>query len=206
MDGRINLFTEPQELLPFDGSAVIHPGFINPNRADEIMHRLMNETQWEQRDIVVFGKQHREPRLSTWHSEPHISYSYSGILRTPQPWTPLLVELRDMCVSVTNAKFNAVLANLYRDGNDGVGWHADNEASNGREPTIASLSFGASRRFDFRHRESKQTIRVQLESGSLLVMSGLSQHCWVHQLPRTKRVIEPRVNLTFRRVVGATVE
>lgn len=205
MDGRIILFSEPVELLPFDGSALLFPNFIDANHADDAFRRLMNETPWEQRDIVVFGKLHREPRLSVWHSEPHISYTYSGILRTPQSWTPLLEELRDKCAAVSGATFNAVLANLYRDGNDGVGWHADNEASNGREPTIASLSFGASRRFDFRHRDTKQTIRMQLDQGSLLVMSGLSQHCWVHQLPRTKRVMEPRVNLTFRRVVSVEV-
>lgn len=194
------LFRESVELLPFDGSALLHHDFIDAGRADEVFRRLMDETPWEERDIVVFGKQHCEPRLSTWHSEPHITYTYSGMLRTPQPWTPLLKELRDECANATGTTFNAVLVNLYRDGDDGVGWHADNEASNGREPTIASLSFGASRRFDFRHRETKETIHVQLDAGSLLVMSGLSQHCWVHQLPRTKRVSEPRINLTYRHV------
>lgn len=189
-------------MLPFDGSALLYRDFIDANRAGDVFRRLMDEIQWEQRDIVVFGKQHREPRLSTWHSEPHISYTYSGVLRSPQPWTPLLEELRDECADAAGATFNAVLANLYRNGNDGVGWHADNEASNGREPTIASLSFGASRHFDFRHRQTKETIHVQLDPGSLLVMSGLSQHCWVHQLPRAKRVTEPRINLTFRRIVS----
>lgn len=192
-------------MLPFDGSAVVYRNFLEADRAEEVFRCLINETPWEQRDIVVFGKQHREPRLSAWHSEPHISYAYSGILRAPQPWTPLLNELRQACELLSGAVFNAVLVNLYRDGNDGVGWHADNEASNGREPTIASLSFGASRRFDFRHRQTKQTIRVQLDAGSLLVMSGLSQHFWTHQLPRTKRVKEPRINLTFRRVVSVEV-
>lgn len=191
--------------MPFDGSAMMYHGFIDPNSANDAFRRLIVETSWEQRDIVIFGKSHQEPRLSAWHSEPHISYTYSGVLRTPQPWTPLLIDLRDKCTSTSGATFNSVLANLYRDGNDGVGWHADNEASNGREPTIASLSFGASRRFDFRHRESKRTIRIQLDPGSLLIMSGLSQHCWIHQLPRTKRVREPRINLTFRRVVGVEV-
>lgn len=205
MDGRIILFSEPVEILPFDGSAMLHHNFIDANHASDAFRRLIDETIWEERDIVVFGKKHREPRLSAWHSEPDISYTYSGILRSPQPWTPVLTELRKKCADATGATFNAVLANLYRDGNDCVGWHADNEASNGREPTIASLSFGASRRFDFRHRETRETIRVQLDPGSLLVMSGLSQHCWVHQLPRSKRVTEPRVNLTFRRVVSAPV-
>ncbi|MEO8162334.1 MAG: alpha-ketoglutarate-dependent dioxygenase AlkB [Ilumatobacteraceae bacterium] len=191
--------------MPFDGSALMYHGFIDANDAAEAFGRLIVETSWEQRDIVLFGKLHREPRLSAWHSEPHISYTYSGVLRTPQPWTPLLLELRNKCAATSGATFNSVLANLYRDGNDGVGWHADNEASNGREPTIASLSFGASRRFDLRHRDSKKTIRVQLDPGSLLIMSGLSQQCWVHQLPRTKRVTDPRINLTFRRVVGIEV-
>lgn len=205
MDGRITLFHEPVELLPFDGGARLYSNFLDIGYADDVFRRLMEETPWEDREIVVFGKRHREPRRTAWHSESHISYAYSGILRTPQPWTALLIELRDKCAKTSGATFNAVLANLYRDGNDGVGWHADNEASNGREPTIASLSFGASRRFDFRHRETKKTIHVQLDPGSLLVMSGLSQHCWVHQVPRTKRVREPRINLTFRRVVGAQV-
>lgn len=203
MDGRIILFPQTAELLPFDGSALLYHDFIDAARAGDIFRQLLDETPWEERDIVVFGKKHREPRLSAWHSEPHISYTYSGILRSPQPWTPLLKELRDRCADAAGAAFNAVLVNLYRDGNDGVGWHADNEASNGREPVIASLSLGASRRFDFRHRETKEMIHVQLHAGSLLVMSGLSQHCWMHQLPRTKRVTEPRINLTFRRIVGA---
>jgi len=193
------------ELLPFDGSALLYHEFINASRASGVFHQLMKDTPWEQRNIVVFGKQHREPRLSAWHSESHISYTYSGIRRSPSPWTPVLRELRDACADTAGTTFNAVLVNLYRDGNDGVGWHADNESSNGREPTIASLSFGSSRRFDFRHRESKETIRVQLDPGSLLIMSGLSQHCWLHQLPRTKRVTEPRINLTFRRVVSVPV-
>ncbi|MEK7293237.1 MAG: alpha-ketoglutarate-dependent dioxygenase AlkB [Actinomycetota bacterium] len=205
MDGRIILFQEPVELLPFDGGARLYPNFLDIDYADDVFRRLMEETPWEDREIVVFGKRHREPRRTAWHSDPNISYAYSGVSRTGQPWTPLLMELRDKCAHTADATFNAVLLNLYRDGNDGVGWHADNEASNGREPTIASLSFGASRRFDFRHRETKTTIHVQLDPGSLLVMSGLSQHCWVHQVPRTMRVREPRINLTFRRVVGAQV-
>mgnify|MGYP006295378733 FL=1 len=116
--------------------------------------------------------------------------------------TPLLTSLKKQCEQATGVSFNSVLVNLYRDGNDGVGWHADNEAVNGREPTIASISLGATRRFDLRHRESKETIKVDLHAGSLLVMSGLSQHCWVHQVAKTKQVVGPRINLTFRRVLN----
>ena len=104
------------------------------------------------------------------------------------------------CETVAEAKFNAVLVNLYREGRDSVSWHSDNEAINGREPTIASVSLGATRRFDLRHRETKQTVKVDLEDGSLLVMSGLSQQCWVHQIAKTAKPVGPRINLTFRLV------
>ena len=192
----------PIELLPYDGSAVLHEQFLDGDVARRAFDELHSDNAWETHDIVVFGKRHREPRLSTWHADDGREYEYSGLLRTPLPMTPLLCELRERCESVTGATFNSVLVNLYRDGNDGVGWHADNEAVNGREPTIASISLGATRRFDLRHRESKETVKVDLHAGSLLVMSGLSQHCWVHQVAKTKHVVGPRINLTFRRVLN----
>ena len=195
------LVTGPRELLPFDGSAVLHEQFLNPDFAVRAFDELLTTNAWEEHDIVVFGQRHREPRLSTWHADGGREYEYSGLLRTPLPLTPLLDDIRSRCEAVSGARFNSVLVNLYRDGNDGVGWHADNEAVNGREPTIASVSLGATRRFDLRHRESKETVKVDLHSGSLLVMSGLSQHCWVHQVAKTKQIVGPRINLTFRRVL-----
>ena len=111
-----------------------------------------------------------------------------------------LSEIRRRCEVVANSRFNSVLVNFYRDGSAGMGWHSDNEAINGREPTIASVSLGATRRFDLRHRETKQTVKVDLEDGSLLVMSGLSQQCWVHQIAKTAKPVGPRINLTFRLV------
>jgi alkylated DNA repair dioxygenase AlkB len=196
------LVTAPRELLPFDGSAVLHDQFLDRELADRAFDELLSTNKWEEHDIVVFGQRHREPRLSTWHADDGREYEYSGLLRTPLAMTPLLSDLRQRCEQVSGAKFNSVLVNLYRDGNDGVGWHADNEAVNGREPTIASISLGATRRFDLRHRESKETVKVDLHAGSLLVMSGLSQHCWVHQVAKTKQVVGPRINLTFRRVLN----
>jgi len=195
------LVTGPRELLPFDGSAVLHEQFLDPDFAVRAFDELLKTNAWEEHDIVVFGQRHREPRLSTWHADGGKEYEYSGLLRTPLPLTPLLNDIRSRCESVSGASFNSVLVNLYRDGNDGVGWHADNEAVNGREPTIASVSLGATRRFDLRHRESKETVKVDLHSGSLLVMSGLSQHCWVHQVAKTKQIVGPRINLTFRKVI-----
>jgi alkylated DNA repair dioxygenase AlkB len=115
--------------------------------------------------------------------------------------TPLLEQIKAELETFTGTAFNSVLVNLYRDGKDSVSWHSDNEAVNGREPTIASVSLGATRRFDLRHKATKETVRADLEDGSLLVMSGLSQHCWVHQIAKTANAVGPRINLTFRRVL-----
>ena len=188
------------ELLPFDGSAMLMTNFLGADSADRYLDELLQNNPWEQRAITMFGKTIDEPRLSTWHSTENLPYTYSGLLRTPALWTPLLSELLELCQSASRAKFNSVLINLYRDGNDSMGWHADNEKANGPDPTIASISLGASRRFDLRHRESKESIRTELTHGSLLVMSGKSQNAWHHQIPKSKRVTEPRINLTFRLV------
>jgi len=199
----MTLFPAVREVLPHDGSAVLHEAFLDPGDADAAFHRLREHLPWESHDIVVFGRRHREPRLSTWHADDGISYTYSGLRRTALPFDPVLDDLRHRCAAAAGAPFNSVLVNLYRDGSDGVGWHADDEASNGREPVIASLSLGATRRFDLRHRGDGTRASVDLGSGSLLVMSGLSQHCWVHQVAKTRKPVGPRINLTFRRVVQA---
>jgi alkylated DNA repair dioxygenase AlkB len=199
----MTLFPAVREVLPHDGSAVLHEAFLDPAEADAAFHQLRTRLPWESHDIVVFGRRHREPRLSTWHADDGISYTYSGLRRTALPFDPVLDDLRRRCAAAAGAPFNSVLVNLYRDGSDGVGWHADDEASNGREPVIASLSLGATRRFDLRHRGDGTRASVDLGSGSLLVMSGLSQHCWVHQVAKTRKPVGPRINLTFRRVVTA---
>ena len=200
MQGKIQVGTE---LLPFDGSAMLMTNFLGADSADRYLDELLQNNPWEQRAITMFGKTIDEPRLSTWHSTKNLSYAYSGLLRTPALWTPLLSELLELCQPASGTKFNSVLINLYRDGNDSMGWHADNEKANGPDPTIASISLGASRRFDLRHRESKETIRTELTHGSLLVMSGKSQNAWHHQIPKSKRVTQPRINLTFRLVHSA---
>lgn len=191
---------EPQEFLPFDGSAVLHNRFFNEDFTRDAFEFLRENTPWEQPEIVMFGKKHKQSCLSTWHSDVGINYMYSGVERMAHPLNEILSEIRRRCEVAANSKFNSVLVNLYRDGSAGMGWHADNEAINGREPTIASVSLGATRRFDLRHRETKQTVKVDLEDGSLLVMSGLSQQCWVHQIAKTAKPVGPRINLTFRLV------
>ena len=190
-----------QQFLPFDGTATLFKDFLSADFAAQAFNQIKTENDWEQPEITIFGNTVLEPRLSTWHNELGEGYKYSGVMRRAQPFSEILSDIRNRCAEVTNATFNSVLVNFYRNGQDGLGWHSDNEACNGPEPTIASVSLGATRRFDMRHRKTGETIKIQLESGSLLVMAGKSQHCWVHQVAKTKRVHEPRINLTFRCVI-----
>lgn len=189
-----------RELLPYDGSARLNPSFGDTASADVVFTQLFNEVPWRNHQLVLFGKKLNEPRLSAWVADPGVAYAYSGVQRSPDDWTPTLDNLRRRCEAATGAKFNSVLANLYRTGDDSMGWHADDEPELGAEPVIASLSFGAERRFDFKHRSSGETISVVLPHGSLLVMSGATQACWKHRIARTKRVDAPRINLTYRLV------
>jgi len=196
-----SLFSDQQELLPFDGSALLFPKFLEPTQTSQIFQQIMDETPWEMPEMVMFGKKYPQAGLSTWFTNTGVKYVYSGITRVPHAMTPMLTRVLDRCASKSGAEYNSVLVNLYRDGSDSVSWHSDNEAVNGSEPTIASVSLGATRRFDLRHKESGEVVRVDLEDGSLLVMSGLSQHCWVHQIAKTKTKVGPRINLTYRQVI-----
>ncbi len=191
------------EQLPGDGSAVLTPDFLDAESADTAFAELRDGIAWEAQHLAMFGDIVAEPRLSSWHSDG-IAYAYSGVTRTPRPFTPLLNDLRARCSRFSGATFNSVLANYYRDGNDHLGWHSDNEIVNGPEPIIASVSLGAERRFDFRHNETGETVKVLLPHGSLLVMSGLSQQCWQHRIAREPNLTGARINLTFRAVLPLT--
>ncbi len=200
----MTLFTDegPREFLPFDGSARYIPNFIDSKMADEHLSGLLAETPWEHRHIVLFGREVMQPRLACWYGDH--AYSYSGIRLEPRAWTQRLESLARLCEVESGATYNSCLVNLYRDGQDSMGWHADDEPELGSEPLIASLSFGATRTFRLRHKESKTVVTLPLEHGSLLVMSGAVQHCWVHEIPKTRKPVGQRVNLTFRTIV--TVE
>lgn len=187
---------QPQELLPFDGSALYRPGFFNSPDRERMFRCINDETPWEARNIILFGKEVPQPRLACWYGD--LAYSYSGITLDPRPMTPTLLEIKQRCEQAASAQFNSVLVNLYRDGQDSMGLHADDESELGAEPIIASVSFGGERNFRLRHRESKELQQISLASGSLLVMSGLSQVCWKHDIPKTKKFVDPRINLTFR--------
>lgn len=194
----MTLFAEnpPRELLPYDGSAIFHDWVLGDRSHLDVLARLVETLEWEQRHLVMFGKEVAEPRLSAWYGDE--SYTYSGITLDPRPLTPELVELKGLCEKLSDSRFNSVLVNLYRNGDDSMGWHADDEPELGPVPVIASLSLGATRRFKFRHRRTREIVEHDLTGGSLLVMSGACQSAWMHAIPKQKRITEARVNLTFR--------
>lgn len=158
---------------------------------------------WRQESITLFGRTHLQPRLIGWMGDPGCAYRYSGTLWEPAPWHPLVESLRRTVETQTGARFNSVLLNLYRDGQDGMGYHSDDEPELGPEPAIASLSLGAERPLHFRHRRDREepTRRFPLADGSLLLMRGATQANWKHAIPKTRRPIGPRLNLTFRRIL-----
>ncbi|WP_062267165.1 alpha-ketoglutarate-dependent dioxygenase AlkB family protein [Endozoicomonas arenosclerae] len=197
---------QPVKIPAPDAELRFWPELFSPEDSEHYFHQLLSETQWRQDTITLFGKTFDLPRLQSWHGDPGMSYSYSGIELDPSPWSPLLLALKDKVESVSNAQFNTVLINLYRDGSDSNGWHSDDEPELGHQPVIASLSLGQKRRFRLKHKESKprniKPLSLDLPSGSLLVMSGSTQSCWQHSIPKTSKTVSPRINLTFRRVHG----
>jgi alkylated DNA repair dioxygenase AlkB len=187
--------------VPRDGDVTYVARFLAPEEAARAFAVLREGLAWAQPQILLFGRRVPSPRLEAWYGDPGACYAYSGLAHDPLPWTPLLCALRDRIAESTGSAYNSVLANLYRDGSDSNGWHADDERELGPEPVIASLSLGAARRFLLRHRADRSLRReLVLEPGSLLVMRGRTQQCWHHAVPKTRSVHEPRINLTFRSV------
>ena len=175
------------------------PDFFAPARADELFAELRRDLEWRQECVRIGGRSIPQPRLTCWYGDPGTTYTYSGLTLTPLPWTSALAELRAELNAYLATDLRAVLGNLYRTGADSVGWHADNEPELGTQPVIASLSFGASRRFDMRRRSDHTRRRSYvLEHGSLLVMAGMTQQHWQHQLPKTAAAVGERINLSFR--------
>lgn len=176
--------------------------FYSAAESERLYQRLLREQNWPDNRYTVAGRQFTLPRLQTWHADPGIVYSYSNNLLQTRPWTPLLYAIRAKIEDLLNYRFNSVLVNLYRNGEDYVGWHADNEPELGDRPFIASLTFGAERQFAFRHKQSFEQGQVLLRSGSLLVMQPDFQHHWLHSIPMQKNVSRERINLTFRKVLA----
>lgn len=194
------------ELLLPDASVFLWEVFLPEPEANVLYTTLRYQTTWQPNVIRLYGKEHPLPRLTAWYGEPDACYRYSGILNQPLPWTPHLSAVRDHVQHVTGHTFNSVLLNLYRSGADSVSWHADNEPEFGEKPVIASVSLGAVRVFQLRHRIRKDIARceVPLPHGSLLLMTGDTQTYWQHRIPKTTRPMGARINLTFRYIKGPT--
>jgi alkylated DNA repair dioxygenase AlkB len=182
-----------------DAEIIYFPHFFDLKEADTIFEQLTNEIPWQQDEIRVFGKTHPQPRLTALFGNEGKPYSYSNIKMQPHPWNPLLQKIKSQVENVSDTNFTSVLLNLYRDGKDSNGWHADNEKELGLNPVIASVSFGAERIFQLKHNTiSNLKQNILLEHGSLLLMKGTTQHFWKHQIPKTSKTIGSRINLTFR--------
>jgi len=176
-----------------------YPEFFSKEESQHYYSVLLSETKWQHDTITLFGKNYKQPRLTALYGNNEKSYSYSNITMHPHQFTNELHEINSKIKASTNENFSTCLLNLYRDGQDSNGWHADNEKELGTNPIIASVSFGASRVFHLKHRFNPELKhKLILESGSLLIMKGETQHNWLHQIPKTKKNVEARINLTFR--------
>jgi alkylated DNA repair dioxygenase AlkB len=183
-----------------DGAGLqLLPGWLEAATADGWLRRLLAETPWQQPQLRLFGRSLPTPRLVAWYGDPEAFYRYSGQTHRPLPWTPLLAQIRQRVEWTVGQRLNGVLLNYYRDGQDSMGWHSDDEPELGPEPLVASLSLGGRRRFDLRRRgTSRIGHSLWLEHGALLVMSGATQHHWQHQVAKSRACCAPRLNLTFR--------
>lgn len=177
------------------------PDFLTQEKADLLLQKLVKEVPWQQQNIKLFGKEIPQPRLTAFYAEKGISYTYSGLQLKPDSFSTELWELKQKTEALSGFGFNTCLANLYRDGSDSMGWHADDEKVLGNNPVIASISLGGIRRFQFKHKTNKDLKEsIELQHGSLLIMKASMQHFWKHQLPKTKKEVAPRINLTFRKI------
>ncbi|MDO6489999.1 MULTISPECIES: alpha-ketoglutarate-dependent dioxygenase AlkB family protein [unclassified Cellulophaga] len=190
-----------KNILPFDGEVYYYGPILSITKAQEYYNYLLSNIQWENDKAVIFGKTITTKRKVAWYATNPFSYTYSKITKTALPWTKELLELKDLVEIKTGETFNSCLLNLYHTGEEGMAWHSDGEKDLKENGAIGSLSFGAERKFSFKHKENKQKIDINLDRGSLLVMTGTTQKNWLHRLPPTKKVSTPRINLTFRTII-----
>ena len=181
-----------------NGEYIFIPHFFSDAESNHFFRALREKVEWKQESMNMYGRQLPFPRLIAWYGDDQKPYSFSGVTLDPSPWLPELLELKERLEPVAKVSFNRVLLNLYRDGRDSVGWHTDAEPPLGKNPVIASISFGATRKFQLRHMQTKEKVELELTHGSLLIMRGEMQHFWQHQVPKTSRPVGERINLTFR--------
>lgn len=192
----------PSEFDAGNADRLYWPAFLNAEESDNYFQNIVKALHWQQRTLRVYNKDHLTPRLVAWCADPGIAYSYSGDTTPQQDWPPALIQLKEHVEQRCKARFNGALLNYYRNGDDSMGWHCDDESSLGEQPVIASLSLGAERTFQFRPKPPRtgERIDLTLENGSLLLMSGNTQKFWQHALPKRKRIQQARLNITFRYV------
>ncbi|NJK59916.1 MAG: alpha-ketoglutarate-dependent dioxygenase AlkB [Oscillatoriales cyanobacterium SM2_1_8] len=183
-----------------DAEVELYSSCFSGNENDKIFQKLLSQVCWKQEKIKCYGKELDLPRLTAWYGDTGKRYVYSRIAMEPKPWIPVLLHIKSRVEDIAQFSFNSVLLNLYRDGRDSIAWHSDDEPELGKQPVIASLSFGGERKFQLRHKVKKQQEKVELNltHGSLLIMKGKTQEYWQHQIPKTSKPVMPRVNLTFR--------
>jgi len=194
------LLDKSENILPFDGEVYYIKDFLPKDQLQGYFDKLYNEIYWKNDEVRLFGKKISTSRKTAWYGDNGSTYTYSKVSRTALPWTNTLSDLRNNIEDTIGETFNACLLNLYHNGLEGVGWHSDDEKELGREPVIASLSLGAERKFVFKHKRNSEKVEILLASGSLLIMKGTCQQHWVHSLPKSKKVLHPRINLTFRTI------
>lgn len=206
------MITETEQMTIFDknGVSIIldNDGLVNYygkilayQEANQYLDLLMQNILWKNDEVILFGKHIVTKRKTAWYGDSDYLYTYSNITKQALPWTKKLSDLKQMVEEFAGVKFNSCLLNLYHNGNEGMGWHSDDEKSLGKDNTIASLSFGAERKFLLKHKQTKQIISLVLEHGSLLIMKDATQRNWLHSLPKSKNIVQPRINLTFRTIV-----
>lgn len=206
------MITETEQMTIFDknGVSIIldNDGLVNYygkilayQEANQYLDLLMQNILWKNDEVILFGKHIVTKRKTAWYGDSDYLYTYSNITKQALPWTKKLSDLKQMVEEFAGVKFNSCLLNLYHNGNEGMGWHSDDEKSLGKDNTIASLSFGAERKFLLKHKQTKQIISLVLEHGSLLIMKDATQRNWLHSLPKSKDIVQPRINLTFRTIV-----
>lgn len=196
----VDLFSSYTNLLPMDG-VVNYFGYVMPKEdADHFFDRLMETIEWKNDQAMMFGKLIVTKRKVAWYGSKPFQYTYSKITKEALPWTPELEKLKEICEKTTGETYNSCLLNLYHDGSEGMAWHSDGEKDLKKNGSIASMSFGAVRKFAFKHKETSEKVEIILEHGSLLEMAGTCQAHWLHRLPPTKKVTQPRINLTFRTI------
>ena len=197
----LDLFDSFIPQLP-DAKIKYYPDFIRAKEADKLFKLLINQTPWRNDPITLFGKTYPQPRMTSLHGHTTDAYGYSGIVMQPNPMSKPLLDIEKKLKAFTDETFTTVLLNLYRDGQDSNGWHADNEKELGQNPIIASVSLGSDRFFHLKHRNKKELrFKILLKSGSLFFMEGETQTHWLHQIAKTAQPVGTRINLTFRKII-----